>query len=135
MWLSESTHKSNHAIGRGENRHLTFPEIVVFKFDQRNGMKIVSLLLISVIFVMSGCIPSNIYLKDGDLSNTYFEKDRWDSDRINIKSDYGVTEGYIKPDRWESDRLNIYDQLGRPTGTYLKKDRWRPDRWNIKQGP
>jgi len=98
-------------------------------------MKILPLLLMLAALVVFGCIPSGTYLKDDVPPITYFEKDRWDSDRINIKSDYGLTEGYIKPDRWQPGRLNIYDKYGRPTGTYLKKDRWQPDRWNIKQGP
>jgi hypothetical protein len=76
----------------------------------------------------------DLSIKDDTPSNTYLEQDRWDSDRVNIKSEYGVTEGYIKPDSWEPDRLNIYDWYGRPTGTYLKKDPWQPERWNIKKG-
>ena len=60
--------------------------------------------------------PDSTCLKNDIPSGTYLEKARWESDRINIKSDYGVTERFIKPDRWEPDRLNIYDQLGRPTG-------------------
>ena len=64
----------------------------------------------------------DLSIKDDTPSNTYLEQDRWDSDRANTKSEYGVTEGYIKPDSWEPDRLNIYDWYGRPTGTYLKKD-------------
>ena len=104
-------------------------------------MKYWIIALICLFFVV-GCAHSTYTnyraFPDGTLtgepfpSGTYLEKDRWDSDRINIKSQHGATEGYIKPDRWEPDRLNIYDQLGRPTGTYLKKDRWQPDRWNIK---
>jgi hypothetical protein len=88
---------------------------------------------ITCISFLLGCVSSNIYFKDDTSSNTYLEQDRWDSDRINIKSKYGVTKGYIKPDRWESARLNVYDQLGRPTGTYLKKDLWKPERWNIRK--
>ena len=54
----------------------------------------------------------DLSMKDDTPSNTYLEQDRWDSDRVNIKSEYGVTEGYIKPDSWEPDRLNIYDWYG-----------------------
>ena len=93
---------------------------------------IIAIICLSFIF---GCVPHRTYIKDNVFSSTYLEKDRWNSDRVNIKSEYGVTEGYIKPDRWEPDRLNIYDNYGRPTGVYLKQDRWQPDRWNIKQGP
>jgi hypothetical protein len=75
---------------------------------------------------------NNSYFKDGIPSDTYLEKDKWESDRTNIKSEHGVTEGYIKPDRWESDRLNVYDKYGRPSGIYIKKDRWQPEKWNIK---
>lgn len=98
-------------------------------------MRTLSLLLIVVALFTLGCVSSSPYLKDDVPSSTYLEKDRWESDRVNIKSEYGTNEGYIKPDRWEPDRLNIYDNYGRPTGVYLKQDRWQPDRWNIKQGP
>ena len=54
----------------------------------------------------------DLSMKDDTPSNTYLEQDRWDSDRVNIKSEYGVTEGYIKPDSWKPDRLNIYDWYG-----------------------
>jgi len=102
--------------------------------------------LITSIFlsIIIGCVPStytkgeaspdSTYLEEAFSSGTYLEKDRWDSNRTNIKSGSGVTEGYIKPDLWESDRLNVYDKYGKPTGTYIKKDRWQPDRWNIKKG-
>jgi hypothetical protein len=65
-------------------------------------------------------------------SGTHFERDRWQSDRTNIKSGTEI-KGYIKPDRWESDRFNFYDKNGRRTGTYLKQDPWEPERINIKQ--
>jgi hypothetical protein len=79
------------------------------------------IVIICLSFVL-GCVPSGTYLK----------QDRWDSDRMNIKSGTYKTEGYIKPDRWESERLNIYDKYGKSTGVYIKKDRWQPDRYNIK---
>jgi hypothetical protein len=98
--------------------------------------------IFSLFFVL-GCFPysttlqddtstNSNYFKNGIPSDAYLEKDKWESDRTNIKSENGVTEGYIKPDRWESDRLNVYDKYGRPTGIYIKKDRWQPERWNIK---
>jgi hypothetical protein len=65
-------------------------------------------------------------------TGTYLERDRWQSDRMNIKSGL-KTEGYIKRDKWESDRFNFFDNTGRPSGTYLKRDRWQPERYNIKQ--
>ena len=95
------------------------------------------------LFLILGCAPYSTYLqddtstngtyfKDGIPSDAYLEKDKWESDRTNIKSESGVTEGYIKPDRWESDRLNVYDKYGRPSGIYIKKNRWQPEKWNIK---
>ncbi len=108
-------------------------------------MKKLTATIICLSFIL-GCFPystnlqddtstNSNYFKDGIPSNTYLEKDKWESDRTNIKSENGVTEGYIKPDRWESDRLNVYDKYGRPTGIHIKKDRWQPERWNIKRSP
>ncbi len=65
-------------------------------------------------------------------TETYFEPDTWESDRINIKSGT-ETKGYIKQDTWESDRFNFYDKNGKRTGIYLEKDPWESDRINIKR--
>jgi hypothetical protein len=65
-------------------------------------------------------------------TETYLERDPWESDRLNIKSGT-ETKGYIKRDTWQPDRFNFYDKNGRRTGTYLKQDRWQPERYNIKQ--
>jgi len=101
---------------------------------KRGSMKNLIIPIICIFFLL-GCGSPSPYHKSDTSPSTYLEKDRWDSDRINIKSTNDVTEGYIKPDRWESGRLNVYDQLGRPTGTYLEQDRWQPNRWNIKKSP
>ena len=65
-------------------------------------------------------------------TETYLEKDPWESDRINIKSGR-ETKGYIKQDTWQPDRFNFYDKNGKRTGTFLEQDRWQPERYNIKQ--
>jgi len=54
-------------------------------------------------------------------SETYLERDHWESDRINIKSGR-ETKGYIKRDTWESDRFNFYDKNGKQKSVYLEKD-------------
>jgi len=77
-------------------------------------------------------LESGTYPKSEIKSGTYLEKDRWETDRINIKSGL-KTEGYIKKDKWEKDRLNFYDKNGKKTATYLEKDKWQKQKWNIKK--
>ena len=75
--------------------------------------------ILFTVVLLSGLILSN-----GD----YLQKDTLDTNRVNIKSKTGESQGYLKrdlllfPDRWI-----IYDRKGMRKG-YLEKDPLFPDR-------
>ena len=105
-------------------------------------MKKIWIILICLFFLpCAGFSLDDTYNPIGDYKSglesetgTYLEKDKWQDDRINIKSGL-KTKGYIKRDQWEKDRFNVYDKNDKKTGIYFEQDIWEKERWNIKKEP
>ena len=81
-------------------------------------------LFVTIICLFFVSVPSITYPEEDGWSfdsldikpgESYLERDRFGSERVNIKSETHKTDGYIKHDKWESGRSNVYDKNGSQT--------------------